>query len=358
VAFQQWMQNAAVGLRGRGDDLSAAIGNLEPFSSEAGQVLRILDTQRLAVRELIRNGGDVLAALSERRGQLRGLVQNADTVFSTTARRNQHLKDTFSVLPTFLDESRLTLRRLERFSRDTDPLVQQLRPAARELSPTLIKVGQLAPDLKGFFQGLRTVINRSPAGFQALRDLLDTDLPPLLTELTPFLKELNPIITAMEMYKHEITAFVANAAAATNAFNTPEEGGGNVVRYLRSTNPLGPETLAAYPNRLTVNRTNPYVAPLGFLNLASSLLGFETRQCANGITASLDDSDAGAFPIDPTAGSLYERIKRFAFVPQNPALPDPSSTQVPTPPCLNQPNFSSIGALPELSEFLHVRAQP
>jgi phospholipid/cholesterol/gamma-HCH transport system substrate-binding protein len=353
VAFQQWMQNQAIGMRGRGDDLSAAIGNLEPFSSEANQVLRILDSQKLAVRELISNGGEVLSALSERRGQLRGLVQNADTVFTTTARRNRHLKETFAILPTFMDESRVTLRRLERFSRDTDPLVQQLRPAARELSPTLIKVGQLAPELKVFLQGLRTVINRAPSGFQALRNLLDTDLPPLLTELTPFLKELNPILTAVEAYKHEISAFLANTAAATNAFNQPDEAGGTFVHYLRSISPLGPEALAAYPNRLTTNRTNPYVAPLGFLNLTSSLLGFETRQCASGITASLDDSDAGAFP-----GDLYERIKRYAFVPQNPSLTDPSSAQVPTPPCTNQPDFQSIGQLPELSEYLHVRAQP
>jgi virulence factor Mce-like protein len=365
VAFQQWMQDAAIGLRGRGRDLSAAIGNLEPFSSEASQVLRILDTQRLAVRGLIRNGGEVLTALSERRGQLRGLVQNADTVFTTTARRNRHLKETFAILPTFMEESRLTLRRLHRFAGDTDPLVLQLRPAARELSPTLIKVGQLAPDLRDFFKGLRTVINRAPSGFQALRDLLDTDLPPLLTELTPFLKELNPILTAVALYKREITAFFANAAAATNAVNSPQEAGNRPVHYLRSTAPLGPEALAAYPNRLTNNCTNPYVRQGGFLNLASTLLGFEQRQAGAGITASLDDSDESAFPMLGPPGdpdNLYQRIKRFAFVPQNPALPDPSSTQVPTPPCntpaKNQPDFQSIGQLPELSEYLHVRPQP
>ena len=41
------------------------------------------------------------------------------------------------------------MRRLAEFARDTDPLVTQLRPAARELSPTLQDLALLAPDLKG-----------------------------------------------------------------------------------------------------------------------------------------------------------------------------------------------------------------
>ena len=51
--------------------------------------------------------------------------------------------------PTFLRETRTTTRRLSRFAEDTDPLVTQLRPAARELSPTLIEPEGLAPDLQG-----------------------------------------------------------------------------------------------------------------------------------------------------------------------------------------------------------------
>ena len=51
--------------------------------------------------------------------------------------------------PTFLRETRTTTRRLSRFAEDTDPLVTQLRPAARELSPTLVSLGAVAPDLRG-----------------------------------------------------------------------------------------------------------------------------------------------------------------------------------------------------------------
>src|SRR4029450_12133174 len=94
AAFQRWMQEGAVALRGRGVDLSGAIGQLEPPFSDGNRVLLVLDRQRLAVRQLIRNAGAVFAALSERPGQLRGLIANAEAVFSTTAPRHQELQRT------------------------------------------------------------------------------------------------------------------------------------------------------------------------------------------------------------------------------------------------------------------------
>ncbi len=220
-AFQVWMQGTDKALRGRGPDLSAAIAELGPFAEETNRLLRVLDSQRLAVRQLVHDGGDVFQALSERQGQLRGLIQNSETVFTTTARRNQELADLFRILPTFQRESRATLTRLNSFARNTDPLVQQLRPAARELSPTLVAAQKAAPDLKAFFEGLRGTINASDTGFPALRRLLSDDLTPLLARLggsvggqEPYLAHLNSIIEALGMYKHEITAFLGNSAAA------------------------------------------------------------------------------------------------------------------------------------------------
>jgi phospholipid/cholesterol/gamma-HCH transport system substrate-binding protein len=365
LAFQRWMQEASVAFRGRGADLNAAIGNLEPFAAEANDLLRVLDSERLATRQFIRNTGEVFEALSERQGQLQGLIRNSDAVFSTTAARNESLREAFIALPTFLDESRLTLDRLEEFAIDTDPLVTQLRPAARELSPTLIDLGNLAPELEGFFRGLRPVIRAAPHGFGSLREVLDDQLPPVLAELDPFLSNLIPIVEVAQDYQHEITALVANTSAATNGFNRPAEGGNQTVKYLRTTAPLNPEALAAYPNRLKVSRTNPYVAPLGYQNLASTLEGFETRQCSAGLTAKLDPNTPndpaffqrfpGATAADQIAAAtdFFNRLRQFAFGDQD------NSDNIPTPPCKEQAPFESIGGMfPEFTEYLHVRAQP
>ena len=156
--FKAWMQGSAAALKGRGADFGQALAELEPFSESANRALRILDTQQHAVRGLVRSGGDVFQALSERQGQLRGLIQNSDRVFSTTAQRNQDLADTFRILPTFQRETRLTLQRLNTFAIDADPLVQQLRPSVKQLSPTFEAVGRAAPDLQRFFEGLSGTI--------------------------------------------------------------------------------------------------------------------------------------------------------------------------------------------------------
>ena len=129
---------AAVSLDGRGYDLNAALGNLDTWAQNATRLLRVLDTQSGATSRFIRNTGVVFNALSERQGQLQGLIRNSNIVFQTTADRDEQLRQIFQIFPTFLEESRLTLNRLDSFAADTDPLMVQLIPAARQLSGALI----------------------------------------------------------------------------------------------------------------------------------------------------------------------------------------------------------------------------
>jgi phospholipid/cholesterol/gamma-HCH transport system substrate-binding protein len=354
VAFQQWMQEQAVAFNNRGADLSAALGNLDPFAEETNDVLRVLDTQRLATRQLVRDTGVVFDALSERRGQLRGLIENTDTVFSTTARRDAELAEAFVILPTFLRESRATLERLDRFAADTDPLVTQLRPGARELSPTLVALGDAAPDLRRFFDGFGAVTDASRRGLPALERLLRRDLPPLLAEVNPFLRDLISILEVVGNYRRELTAFLGNATAATQAVIALPNG--RFVHYLRTLAQLDPETAAAYPNRLRSNRANPYLHPGGYNALASHLPVFDPANCSTGAEAILDPDDADDPDLPnrrPGSTNFFELYQRYAFAGRL------SSNEVPAPPCDQQGPFTSIGEPPrESTDFQHVREQP
>ena len=113
--FQGWMQRAGDGdRRGRGEDLNDALGNLDGFvANGARRCCEMLDEQEPALRRLVRNAGVALGALNEREGQLRELVGNANNFFGALASRNDALAETIAILPTFLDESRVTLDRLE-----------------------------------------------------------------------------------------------------------------------------------------------------------------------------------------------------------------------------------------------------
>jgi phospholipid/cholesterol/gamma-HCH transport system substrate-binding protein len=366
-AFKVWMQGTAAALNHRGPDLSAAIAELGPFAEQTNRVLRVLDTQQHAVRQLISSGGDVFHALSERKGQLRGLIENSNAVFQTTARRNADLEQIFEILPTFQRESRATLTRLDSFAANTDPLVRQLQPAARELSPTLIAAGKAAPELRGFFAGLRGTINNSGTGFPALRRLLSDDLTPLLSRLgtsvggrDPYLAHLNSIVAVLKKYKHEVAAFFANAASATNNAQ-PAPGTDKFVKLLRTISPLNPETLASFSNRPRPERANPYFKPLGYDELRQGLQSFANTPCSAGITATLPP--VGQVASDPnfnvrTGGDVaeatdyYNRLLSYALAGQA------NTNAVPAPACRKQGSFQSIGENTQLTDYLQVRRQP
>ena len=140
-------------------------------------------------------------------------------MFATTAERNQDLRETFQALPTFLDESRLTLAPPRRASRaNANPLITQLRPVGEELSVILKQTARVAPDFKGFFVGFRKLAKRSQAGLPALQAvLLNTDLPPLLTQFNPFLRQVTPIFTAARATSARSPRSSATSQAITQA---------------------------------------------------------------------------------------------------------------------------------------------
>jgi phospholipid/cholesterol/gamma-HCH transport system substrate-binding protein len=273
AAFQDWMQTQAQAISNRGRDLNDALGNLAPFAEDTADIVSILNKQEGAVSRLIANTGVVFGALSERDGQLRSLIENSNSVFSTTASRDEELKAAFRALPTFEKESRLTFERLTEFADDADPLITQLRPAARELSPTLQDLEDISPDLRNLLEQLQPLIDASKDGFPAAEKTLE-DLRPLVAQLDPATAQLAPAVDFIGQNKRELTSFFANTVAATQAKDLSTN-----VHYLRTSNPLNPENLAVYPRRLPSNRPNPYRLPGGFDELSGGLPVYEDRQC-------------------------------------------------------------------------------
>jgi virulence factor Mce-like protein len=325
-AFGVWLDQQGRAFDGRGEAINDALGNLAPFAEDTADVLEILDRHERATQQLVRDTGAVFEALTARKGQLRELIVNSNRLFETTAARDAELAETFRVFPTFLEESRTTTARLTEFANETDPLVTQLRPAARELSPTLISLAGLAPDLKAFFRDLDPLITVSRKGLPALENFLD-ETTPLLGQLDPFLRQLNPILTYLGHYKHEITAFLANDVAATNASERPF-GSDVPVHYLRTTNPINPENLAAYPYRIATNRSNPYVEPLGYRKLKSGLEVLDDYYCTTNAAPPLSP-----IPSPDLPEQLKALVQQFAFTASGPTAP-PCKEQKPLGPRL------------------------
>jgi phospholipid/cholesterol/gamma-HCH transport system substrate-binding protein len=258
ASFKTWQQELAKGIDGRGRDFNDALGTLPGFAADGSDVLHVLATQDAALERLVKNTGVTFAALTENEQQLRTLITSSKRVFDATASRNDALAEAIRIFPTFLDESKATLARLDEFSRDTDPLVKDLQPVAQDLKPTLADVHATAPDLERFFRNLDPLIDASKTGLPAARDTIE-GAEPLLDALHPFLGELNPMLQYLEMSQAQVSDFISQGGAAVS--DTTASPGGGIGHYLRQFGPLGAESAAIYRERLPTNRGETYVGP-------------------------------------------------------------------------------------------------
>lgn len=292
AAFRSWQQGLGTAIRHRGQDLNDALGTLPGFVREGGDLFTVLDEQRAALRGLVRNTGVVFEALTEREGQLRALVENSDTVLSAVAKQDDAFAETWNVFPTFLTESRLTFKRLQRFATDTRPMVREMRPALDDLRPTLLALNRLAPDLRLLYRNLDPLLTISKRSLPATSEIL-RDLRPALGELGPLFSEFNPLIDWIGQQQHTLTDMFANLGAATAAKGIPSTDPQATGHYLRQYGPAGAETVAVHPNRLGSNRGNAYLNPLELVNPLIT---------SKGIIPSYDCVNAGG-PKDATEGA-------------------------------------------------------
>jgi phospholipid/cholesterol/gamma-HCH transport system substrate-binding protein len=307
--FSVWLDQQGLAVGDSAEAINDSLGLLTPFAEQTDEVLQVLNHQSAETRALVRDTGEVFDALTQRQGQLRELIVNSNRVWETTARRDAELADTFRVLPTFLREGRTTTRRLTEFAQDTNPLIDQLRPAARQLSPALVDLDKLAPDLRGLFTDLDPLVRVSRRGLPATEQVLDNTAP-LLRRLDPFLRNFTPIVDYLGLYKKEIAALFANDTAVTQAAEGNANSITGEIHYLRTQNPENPEVMAGYPSRIASNRSNPYIAPGGYMKLKSEghLEVYGTQGCG---TTPVPATPA---PLDPwLPAGVVSQINYYTF---------------------------------------------
>ena len=298
--FRTWQQDYGRAVKDRGPDLNDSFGNLPRFAASGTDVLEMLDQQEGAVGRLIKNTGVVFGALTEREDQLRNLVVGTDEVFQATASQEEALAETFRIFPTFLDESRATNIDLESFSKQTHPLVRQLRPAMQDLAPTLADVRRLAPDLRDFYRKLDPLITVSQKGLPALGETL-RGARPLLGQLMPFLEELNPILEWLEYQQYTTADFLSNGGGAlvdtVPEQRFPEERG----HYLGQFGLTGEDSLVIQPNESESSRGNAYVDPRGMAGIERSLkLIPPAWRCSNTASGGPETTEKGDTSDDPS----------------------------------------------------------
>ena len=270
-AFQTWMDELAKAIRGgRSQDLNDAFGNLAGFSTDGAKLFRTLDEQQVAVKRLIKNTGVVFGAINERQGALRQLIVNSNNTFEATASRDQALAETFRIFPTFLDESKATLARLERFSKNTHPLVNDLKGPADDLGPTVRDLGNLAPYAERLFRDLDPLIRASARGLPELERILK-GAEPLFEAAHKFFPELNPILSYLNFHQATVVGFLQNASVDLS-------GTGSGRRQQTQIGIIDSRSFQKHMKRPYYERGNAYMQP-NALQRAIALGTIESFDC-------------------------------------------------------------------------------
>ena len=304
-ALQVWFQSQAEGVEGRGAELNAAFGNLEPFAEDTTVLFKLLNSQQGALQRLVRNTGQVWDALSERDDQLRSLITNSDEVFKVTGKNSKQLAEFFTVLPTFEEESVKTLHRIDEFRVKVDPiLTEDLRPFAREFSAAMPDVAKTLPPFRDFIAGIGPVADAGKKGLPAATKLFD-EITPLLQQFDPFLRSFNPVLDELNIHRRDFLSFVLNATAVTQASSL---SGDTPIHFLRGMPGVSPEVLASYPHRISSNRSNPYQGPDDFaLPQRQSYPTYDTANCDKTGPPQLGE------PNDVIDADMMALIYRYAF---------------------------------------------
>jgi phospholipid/cholesterol/gamma-HCH transport system substrate-binding protein len=287
-AFQVWMQQDGIALTNRGEDFNAAFYELYPFATNVDAVLAVLRRDSVDTSTLLREGGQVFSAISASPAQLQGLNRNANATFAATAAEDAALANTVRAFGPFNVATRETIAQVASFAADAKPLIDELRPAAVQLTPALQSVAVLAPELREVLTQLGPLNAASVAGVPALERFLN-DSVPWLARLRPYLGGLVPVINYINVYRREIAAFFANSTATTEA-TLQNNAGTKLLHYLRISNPVNPEVLTAYQHRLESNRVNPYMDPGGYNELLHGLSVFGSYLCTSNPQPSIGTS--------------------------------------------------------------------
>jgi virulence factor Mce-like protein len=318
-AFQVWQQELARAIGGNDQNLNDVLGNLPTFAADASDILQVLDVQHVSVVRLVQSGGTVFGALGSDQAALRRLITTSESTFAETAANNDALARTFHVFPTFLNESKATMAKLQAFSVNTDPLIRELIPVAQQLKPTLTAVRQLSPPLRHFFTNLGPLITVSKTGMPAVREFL-TGLAPTLGATGAFLEQLNPILIWLSEHQQLVSDFISQGETALAATTVSPSGG--IGHYLRQFSPNGAETLSFAPNRDPNNRGDTYPTPLWLADPKDAANdNFGSWDCRN-TGAPGDGSVPASGPPQPLPGST----EACWVQPPQPGAPGPSQS--------------------------------
>ncbi len=281
--FQAFLEGSGQALKGRGQDLNDALGNLDSTATELNELAGVLNGQKSNLQTMIRDAGTVFTALGERGQDVQSLITQGDTVFRATSAENRNLTATVNAFPGFLTQLRTTLVKLNTTLGIAKPSLDALKPVTPLLRPALADLAGLSGPLVSLLRAAPGVL-READSVQPDITTFTKDLIPVANSLLPAAEQLSPVINIVADYRQQLVLGMVDLAAILNAqttANTTSDALGvptGSAKYLRQLLTLGPDTLFGQTTRSPAERTNTYFAPGALASVGTT--GETAASCA------------------------------------------------------------------------------
>ncbi len=250
-ALQDIIEGSATVYAGRGPEANETYKYLSPSIVAANRLFSELNRDEQVLTDFLVRGSRVVTGLAERRDDLAGLVSNGNQFLGAIANQNESLDRALEVLPPTLRQANTTFFNLRLALDDLDPLVEDAKPATKNLAPFLRQFKRVAKKSVPVFSDLRLAVNRNGKN----NDLADAaaDLGPLeanaASSVQPAIDAMvsaDPVLRYNRPYVPDIMAGIGRLNAVTGFYDANGHyarvapAGLNVFNYNSGTQELEP----------------------------------------------------------------------------------------------------------------------
>jgi phospholipid/cholesterol/gamma-HCH transport system substrate-binding protein len=222
--LQDIVQGGAQQYKDKSAQAAEALHYFNPAISTSARVARELVLDRQAFQRFVTDTAETVSALDARRSDLAALVGNANATAKAIGDENVALGRALGLLPDTLRRADTTFVNLRATLDDLDFLVNESKPATKDLAPLFRKLRPLVEDSRPTIRDLRLLIRKKgnnndlielTAKMPRLAKIAKDTFPDDIEALTKSL----PVISYVRPYTPDLTGWITKFAESASPYD-------------------------------------------------------------------------------------------------------------------------------------------
>ena len=154
------VNGAGQGLKGQGNNLAGVFERLAPTHQDLARLNSAVAVRGRDLRQLVNSLRRLNDALAAKQGQIVSMVDSSSKVFGALASEDSNISRAVGDLPGTLQQTTLTLQKVQAFASQLGPAASKLLPAAQGLPAANAAIKALATPSSGYLGGTSIVQNQ------------------------------------------------------------------------------------------------------------------------------------------------------------------------------------------------------